>query len=158
MRPGFRNFSATSRVLSERGPWFEISDQQREFQEVGRKFAREEIIPVAAQYDKTGEYPWPLVKKAWELGLLNNHVPADIGGLDLDVLTTCIVAEEMAYGCTGIQTAIEASGLGVRNKMKLSNYRCIKLFIISSSKPQSFYQETKNSKRSILVDCWKSHW
>ncbi len=114
MRPGFRNFSVSSKVLSDRSPWFELSDQQKEFQAVGRKFAREEILPVAAQYDKTGEYPWPLVKKAWELGLLNNHVPAEIGGLDLDVLTTCVVAEELAYGCTGIQTAIEASGLGVR--------------------------------------------
>jgi acyl-CoA dehydrogenase len=104
----------SSKVLSDRSPWFELSDQQKEFQAVGRKFAREEILPVAAQYDKTGEYPWPLVKKAWELGLLNNHVPAEIGGLDLDVLTTCVVAEELAYGCTGIQTAIEASGLGVR--------------------------------------------
>jgi acyl-CoA dehydrogenase len=114
LRPGFRNFSVSSKVLSDRSPWFELSDQQKEFQAVGRKFAREEILPVAAQYDKTGEYPWPLVKKAWELGLLNNHVPAEIGGLDLDVLTTCVVAEELAYGCTGIQTAIEASGLGVR--------------------------------------------
>ncbi len=120
MRPGFRNFSVTSKVLSDRSPWFELSDQQKEFQAVGRKFAREEIIPVAAEYDKTGEYPWPLVKKAWELGLLNNHVPADIGGLDLDVLTTCVVAEELAYGCTGIQTAIEASGLGVRFFIKIA--------------------------------------
>jgi acyl-CoA dehydrogenase len=114
LRQGYRNFSVSSRVLAEesRGPWFGLSDDQKEFQATARKFAREEIMPVAAQYDKTGEYPWPLVKKAWELGLLNNHVPADIGGLDLSVLTTCIVAEELAYACTGIQTAIEASGLG----------------------------------------------
>lgn len=82
---------------------------------MAKKFAKDEIIPVAAQYDKSGEYPWPVVKKAWELGLLNNHIPADIGGMEMDVLTSCIIAEELAYGCTGIETAIEASGLGVSN-------------------------------------------
>lgn len=81
-------------------------------QTVARKFAREEIAPVAAHHDKTGEYPWALVKKAWELGLINNHIPAEFGGTEIDVLTTCIMAEEMAWGCTGIQTALEATGLG----------------------------------------------
>lgn len=81
-------------------------------QSVARKFAREEIAPAAPHYDKTGEYPWPLVKKAWELGLINNHIPAEVGGTEIDVLTTCIMAEEMAWGCTGIQTALEATGLG----------------------------------------------
>lgn len=82
------------------------------FFQVARKFAKEEIIPVAAHHDRTGEYPWDLVKKAWALGLINQHIPADVGGMELDVLTSCIVAEELAYGCTGIETALEASGLG----------------------------------------------
>lgn len=62
--------------------------------------------------DRTGEYPWDLVKKAWELGLINNHIPADIGGTELSVFSSCLIAEEMAWGCTGIQTALEATGLG----------------------------------------------
>jgi acyl-CoA dehydrogenase len=106
----------TPRNLSEAeigGPWFGLSDEQKEFQATARKFAREEIIPVAAEYDKTGDYPWPLIKKAWGLGLMNTHIPADIGGLELGVLTNCIIAEELAYGCTGIHTAMEASSLGV---------------------------------------------
>lgn len=82
-------------------------------QELTRKFVREEIIPVAAHHDKTGEYPWDIIKKAWSLGLMNNHIPADIGGMDIDCYTSCLIAEELAYGCTGIMTALEASGLGV---------------------------------------------
>uniref|UniRef100_A0A8C8ZSA1 Acyl-CoA dehydrogenase medium chain n=1 Tax=Prolemur simus TaxID=1328070 RepID=A0A8C8ZSA1_PROSS len=54
---------------------FEFTEQQKEFQATARKFAREEIIPVAAEYDKTGEYPVPLIKRAWELGLMNTHIP-----------------------------------------------------------------------------------
>ncbi len=60
--------------------------------------------------DQTGEYPWDLVKKAWSLGLINNHIPASIGGTDLSCLTCCIIGEEMAWGCTGITTALEGTG------------------------------------------------
>ncbi|CAO1325434.1 unnamed protein product [Diamesa hyperborea] len=113
LRPSIRAFSVSSKLAQEsREPWFGLSDEQREMQAVARKFAKEEIIPVAAHHDRTGEYPWDLVKKAWALGLINQHIPADVGGMELDVLTSCIVAEELAYGCTGIETALEASGLG----------------------------------------------
>lgn len=90
-----------------------MSEEQKEFQDVARKFTRDEIIPVAAQYDKSGEYPWDVIKKAHAVGLLNGHVPPECGGLGLDVLTGCIIAEELAYGCTGMKTALEGSGLGV---------------------------------------------
>lgn len=92
---------------------FELSDEQKEFQNVARKFTREEIIPNAPHHDKTGEYPWEIIKKAHAVGLLNGHVPQHCGGLELDVLTGCIIAEELAYGCTGMKTALEGSGLGV---------------------------------------------
>lgn len=41
------------------------------------------------------------------------HIPKEQGGLDLGIFDTCLVTEELAYGCTGIQTAIEANSLGV---------------------------------------------
>lgn len=107
-----RAYSAEASSASQ-GPWFRLSEEQAEMQGLARKFSREEIIPVAAKHDKTGEYPWDLVKKAWALGLLNNHVPEHCGGLNLSVLTASVIAEEFAYGCTGVKTALEASGLGV---------------------------------------------
>ncbi|CAH1271873.1 ACADM [Branchiostoma lanceolatum] len=94
-----------------RGYSFEMTDEQREFQDLARKFAREEIIPVASQYDKTGEYPFPILKKGWELGLMNTHIPADYGGMGLGIFDGCMITEELAYGCTGIQTAFEANNL-----------------------------------------------
>lgn len=100
------------RGYASAGPCFGLSDDQKQMQDIARKFAREEIIPVAAHHDKTGEYPWDIVKKAWSVGLLNNHIPTELGGLGLDVFTTCLIAEELAYGCTGIMTALEASSLG----------------------------------------------
>lgn len=56
-----------------------LNDTQREFQELARKFAREEIIPVAAEHDRTGKYPWDVIKKAWSVGLMNGHVPQEYG-------------------------------------------------------------------------------
>ena len=57
----------------------ELSPEQFEFQQLARKFAREEIIPVAAHHDKTGEYPLQLIKKAHELGIMNSHIPQEYG-------------------------------------------------------------------------------
>ncbi|KAJ8930065.1 hypothetical protein NQ314_017170 [Rhamnusium bicolor] len=54
-----------------------LNDTQREFQELARKFAREEIIPVAGEYDRTGKYPWEIIKKAHALGLINGHIPEE---------------------------------------------------------------------------------
>ncbi|NXV32729.1 ACADM protein, partial [Rissa tridactyla] len=85
---------------------------QKEFQAAACKFAVEEIIPVAAQYDKTGEYPFPLIKRAWELGLMNSHVPESCGGLGLGSFEACLIMEELAYRSTGVQTAIKANLLG----------------------------------------------
>uniref|UniRef100_A0AAQ5YRS5 Medium-chain specific acyl-CoA dehydrogenase, mitochondrial n=1 Tax=Amphiprion ocellaris TaxID=80972 RepID=A0AAQ5YRS5_AMPOC len=91
---------------------FELTDQQKEFQQLARRFAREEIVPVAAAYDKSGEYPVPLIKKAWELGLVNGHIPQEYGGMGLSIFDSCLITEELAYGCTGVQTAMEANSLG----------------------------------------------
>lgn len=88
-------------------------------QQLARKFTREEIIPVAAEHDKTGKFPWEILKKAWGIGLLNGHIPQKLGGLGLDVFTSCLIAEELAYGCTGIMTAMEASTLGVSRTFAL---------------------------------------
>ncbi len=90
---------------------FEFSEEQKQLQALARKFAKEEITPKAAEYDKSGEYPKDIVKKAWELGLMNTHIPQEYGGLGLGVLEGCIATEEMAYGCTGICTAMEANAL-----------------------------------------------
>ncbi|XP_072376462.1 medium-chain specific acyl-CoA dehydrogenase, mitochondrial-like [Diabrotica undecimpunctata] len=91
---------------------FTLNDTQKEFQELARKFTKEEIIPVAAEHDRTGKYPFEILKKAWSLGLTNNHIPEKYGGMGMGVFDGCVIAEEIAYGCTGIKTALEGSGLG----------------------------------------------
>jgi alkylation response protein AidB-like acyl-CoA dehydrogenase len=90
---------------------FRLSDDQKQFRDLAREFARNEITPRARHHDETGEYPMEICRKAWELGLMNTHVPAAYGGLGLGVLEGCLIAEEVAWGCTGIGTAMEANTL-----------------------------------------------
>lgn len=100
---------------------FTLTDDQKQLQELARKFCKEEIIPKAAAHDKDGKYPREVAEKAWELGLMNTHIPADFGGLGLGVLDGCIITEELAYGCTGICTAMEANTLAAAPVMVAGN-------------------------------------
>ncbi|XP_015792226.1 probable medium-chain specific acyl-CoA dehydrogenase, mitochondrial [Tetranychus urticae] len=90
---------------------FEPSDESKHFIELSSKFTRDEIIPKAAYYDKTGEYPWEIVKKAHAIGLMNTFVPAKYGGPGLTLTDSLLMAEEIAYGCTGISTALGNNAL-----------------------------------------------
>ena len=92
---------------------FGLSDEQLVLQETARRFAREEIAPVAAKYDASGEFPREVIAKAWELGLASTQVPAEYGGVGLSSLDGCIVTEEIAWGCSGICTSIMANDLGL---------------------------------------------
>jgi len=91
---------------------FVLNESQMEYLDMAEKFTREEVIPQAPHYDKTGEYPWDIIKKAHEVGLMNLHIPEEYGGMGLGTLDGCLITEKISYGCTGIMTAIEANGLG----------------------------------------------
>ena len=79
--------------------------------DLAHEFAEKEIAPNAAHHDVTGEYPREICKKAWELGLMNTHIPEEYGGLGLGVLEGCLISEQVAWGCNGIGTAMEANTL-----------------------------------------------
>ncbi len=92
---------------------FELSTEQRQFQTLARQFARDEIIPVAAQHDRDESYPTAVIERAAALGLLNVIVPQAVGGLGLGLLDEAIIGEELAYGCMGTYTILMASELGI---------------------------------------------
>ncbi len=100
---------------------FTPTDDQKQLQELARKFAKDEIIPKAALHDKEGKFPREIIEKAWHVGLMNTHVPAEFGGLGLGVLEGSMITEELAYGCTGICTALEANSLASAPVMVAGN-------------------------------------
>ncbi len=91
---------------------FKLSDEQRMIRDMARDFAAKEIVPVADYYDKHEEYPWPVIKKAQDIGLINLNVPEEYGGPGMGVLDECLINEELAWGCSGIQTAVMLNALG----------------------------------------------
>uniref|UniRef100_A0A0R3RLL7 medium-chain acyl-CoA dehydrogenase n=1 Tax=Elaeophora elaphi TaxID=1147741 RepID=A0A0R3RLL7_9BILA len=90
-----------------------LTDTQREYRDVAMKFAKEKIIPVAAHYDNTGEFPWDIVKEAHRVGLMNPQIPKKYGGLELPCLETSLVVEALSYGCSAIQLCIMGPSLAV---------------------------------------------
>ena len=90
---------------------FELDETQQHMQKTAQDFARKVIRPAAEHYDHTGEYPWEIIRQAHKIGLMNVMVPGDYGGLGLGALTSCIISEELAWGCTGIGTVLEANQL-----------------------------------------------
>jgi acyl-CoA dehydrogenase len=92
---------------------FALSDEQLALQETARRFARDEVAPVAAQYDRSGEFPREVIRKAWELGLSNTVIPVEHGGVGLSSVDSCIVTEEIAWGCAGIATSVMCNDLGL---------------------------------------------
>ena len=59
---------------------FTLTDEQKALREMAHDFAVKEIRPVAWEYDREGTWPEDVLRKAWEVGLMNSHVPEEYGG------------------------------------------------------------------------------
>ena len=90
---------------------FTLTDEQKSLRELAHDFAEGEMRPVAWKYDKDGTFPTDVLQKAHDVGLMNTHAPEKFGGAGLDFLTGCLIEEELAWGCSGIQTSLGCNGL-----------------------------------------------
>jgi acyl-CoA dehydrogenase len=102
--------------IPTKAPWgvsFEITERQKILQIEAREFARTEIAPVASYHDRTGEFPWAVVKKAFEKKFLTGYIPKKYGGSDWGIIDSAIITEELAAGCVGITTSIMINMLGI---------------------------------------------
>jgi alkylation response protein AidB-like acyl-CoA dehydrogenase len=72
-----------------------FSEQHLAVREMVRQFAREEVAPVAKQFDADGTFPWENVRKMGELGLLGVPWPESLGGAGLDLMSFIITIEEL---------------------------------------------------------------
>jgi len=102
-------------TLEERaagGVSFGLTNEQRALRELAHDFAEREIRPKERAYDEHSTHPADVIARAHELGLMNVHIPEAYGGLELGAFEGMIIGEELCWGCSGIGTAIAASGLG----------------------------------------------
>src|SRR6478672_6316521 len=92
---------------------FELTEEQRALIDTARRFARERIIPVAAECDRESKFPRDVFEEAWKIGLVNPTLPTEYGGNGLSDVDSSLITEELAYGCSGIQTSMTANTLGL---------------------------------------------
>jgi acyl-CoA dehydrogenase len=90
---------------------FTLTDEQKSIRELAHDFAEKEIRPVAWEYDRDSTWPQEIIEKAWELGLMNGHLPVEYGGPGLGYFEGCLIEEEIAWGCSGISTTLSCNGL-----------------------------------------------
>jgi acyl-CoA dehydrogenase len=97
---------------TETGVSFALTPEQRELRTLAREFAQNEIRPKAAEYDERQTHPADVIAKAHEVGLMNVHVPEELGGPGLPAFAGMLVGEELSWGCAGIAVSIVANTLG----------------------------------------------
>lgn len=90
---------------------FDLTSDQKMLQDTVRKFAEKELKPIAAEIDKSQEFPWKSVKKMAELGFMGVIIPEAYGGSGFDFVSLAITIEEISRVCatTGVITAVNNS-------------------------------------------------
>jgi acyl-CoA dehydrogenase len=90
---------------------FQLSEDLITTRKWAHEFAEREIRPVASEYDESEDFPWPVVKKAAEVGLYGLEFYTEVVAQDPTGLTLPMVLEELCWGCAGIGLAIIGTGL-----------------------------------------------
>ncbi len=90
---------------------FSLGEDLLELKELTHQFAKNEIRPVAGEFDEKNEFPYDVMKKAFEIGFLTSNIPAEFGGLEFTNIQNAVVCEELAWGCAGMYTSIMANTL-----------------------------------------------
>jgi alkylation response protein AidB-like acyl-CoA dehydrogenase len=74
---------------------FPLSDEHKMIRDAARDFARNEIAPIASQFDESGEFPHDTIKKMGAMGLMGIEVPEQYGGAGMDALAYVLAMEEI---------------------------------------------------------------
>ena len=89
-----------------------LTEQQVMMRDLARQIATEKIKPVAAHYDETEEFAWPIMKIIADSDLFGVYIPEQYGGLGGGVMDMCLITEEFSRACGGIALGYAGTGLG----------------------------------------------
>ncbi|GAB4320827.1 MAG: acyl-CoA dehydrogenase family protein [Bacteroidales bacterium] len=92
---------------------FSLTKEQEAIREKYRDFAQRWIVPNRLKYDELAEFPWPVVKAAYEEGIMNGPMPVEYGGHGHSLLDGALASEELGAGCVGIGICIDANTLAL---------------------------------------------
>jgi hypothetical protein len=88
---------------------FDLTPEQELVRKTARDFAEREIAPVAREYDRSEQFPWPIVEKMRPLGFLGAPIPVEYGGMGLDAISYCLVIEEVARADSSVRSILSVN-------------------------------------------------
>lgn len=118
---------------------YHLTEEQKMIRAMVRDFAREEILPSAAERDRTEAFPREILNKMGELGLMGMNVPAEYGGAGVDTVSYSVALQEIAYACAS--TAVVMS---VHNSVA-----CGPIYLFGSDYLKETYLKTLASGKMI---------
>ena len=90
-----------------------ITKEQQEIVEKYKDFTAKYIIPNARKYDASAEFPWDIVKKAYDEGIMNGLMSKEYGGNGFNLFEGSLASEELGFGCIGTGISIDANTLAL---------------------------------------------
>ena len=88
-----------------------LNENQLTYLDTVRKFVKNEITPHILDLEKGHIFPWDIINKAWETGILNLCIPESVKGYEIDAVTSALIIKELSYGDTGISTSAMCNDL-----------------------------------------------
>ncbi len=89
-----------------------LTEDQRMIKDLARQIAEEHVLPMRAELDETGEFPWEIMKTLAQADMFRVFIPEQYGGLGTGALELCLVVEELSRVCLGVSTTYAANALG----------------------------------------------
>ena len=74
---------------------FSLSEEHKMIRDAARDFAQNEIVPIAAEFDESGEFPQATIKKMGEMGFMGIEISEEYGGAGMDTLAYVLALEEI---------------------------------------------------------------
>ncbi|MCD4747513.1 MAG: acyl-CoA dehydrogenase family protein [Bacteroidales bacterium] len=100
---------------------FSLSKEQQAILEKYRDFTKRWIVPNRMKYDEMAEFPWEIVKAAYNEKIINGPLPKKFGGNGYDMVGSAIQSEELGAGCVGIGICIDANTLALTPLLLVAN-------------------------------------
>ncbi|MCD4695879.1 MAG: acyl-CoA dehydrogenase family protein [Bacteroidales bacterium] len=92
---------------------FKLTTEQEEIIAKYRDFSDRYIVPNRLKWDELAEFPWPIVKAAYDESIMNGPMSKEFGGHGLSLFDSALASEELGAGCVGIGISIDANTLAL---------------------------------------------
>jgi len=90
---------------------FNLTGEQKEYLNTVQRFVGRSITPCSMALEKQHAFPFDIIRKAWDLGILNLSIPEAVKGYSLDLISTALIIRELSYGDSGIATSAMCNDL-----------------------------------------------